>query len=571
MKKLYERYKKGLKDRKLNFPGCILIYYSLTMGMCTALGFNITLSLVTDPEPPSCWYPIPETQGFAGYILEIFQGCLYFILYPLVGWIADTVVGRGKLIRCSVWLCWCGSLLQVVSSCIQFGTCGIPVSIAKYGISLIALVCLMVGTASYQTNILAYGLDQLYEYSNAHIRAFVHWIVWGQFIGFIFSYVAFSHQIIYDSKVTLITLIFIFSAVCVAVIIDSIFHINFKPVGVLKKNPYRLVYNVLKYAKDHKYAVNRSAFTYWDNKTPSRMDFGKMSYGGPYTEDEVEAVKTFLRIVLVFVSSFGFYIPHYILVNGALPFVNVFQGALTDIGQYGSYILWNFFNKLILFLVPALELVILPLFPKVEYFILNPLKSITVAFVFLLLTLISMLILDTTGHIITPNDICFLNEISDHSSQFLNISFYVYSIPLLFSGLATVIAYVSFLEFICSQAPVNMSGMTTGIFYVIRGVYTSLGPYLQTGLKEIPSLGPITCSFWILLANLCISVCGFVVYLFVVKYYSKRRRGEDYHAAKVIEEKYENYFNTEYIAVQSASTIQLEVYDVKEISIEPIK
>ena len=54
---------------------------------------------------------------------------------------------------------------------------------------------------------------------------------------------------------------------------------------------------------------NRSAFTYWENKIPSQVDLGKSKYGGPFSEEDVENVKTFWRIVVVLLSTFGLFIP----------------------------------------------------------------------------------------------------------------------------------------------------------------------------------------------------------------------------------------------------------------------
>ena len=524
----------------------------MPIAMCTALGFSISSSIVTSPESQSCWHSVPDTKEVNIYAINIIQGCVYYILYPLVGWIADTKLGRSKTIKFSVWCCWFGTLIQMISLCIQYSTCGLLVSISKYGLSLAALLLLMTGTASYQTNILAYGLDQLHEYSNSHIRAFVHWIVWAQFVGFNVSYIAFVHNTVYDSRLILITGITIFTAISIAVALSSNCNGKFEQTGILVNSPYSLIYNVLKYAKQHKYAVNRSSLTYWVNKTPSRIDFGKTSFGGPFSEDEVEAVKTFLRIVIVFVSSFGFYIPYYILLQSALPFVNKFEGAQTVANGYGSYILWHCFDKCIIVIVPLLELVILPLYPKIEYFILSPLKCIVAAYVFILLTLISMFVLDTAGHVTTGNSICFPG-----GNNVLHIPFYYYSIPFLFAGFATLITYIYFLEFICSQAPVNMSGMLTGIFYLIRGVYNSVGLYIQVILKNVNSIGSITCTFWILLLQIVICISGFCIFLFVLKWYSKRRRSEEYYAAKVIEEKFDSYFKFKMQEAQNTTQTSL--------------
>ena len=42
-----------------------------------------------------------------------------------------------------------------------------------------------------------------------------------------------------------------------------------------------------------------------DEEHPSRIDFGKHKFGGPFTEEEVEDVKTIFRLIPVLLSSFG--------------------------------------------------------------------------------------------------------------------------------------------------------------------------------------------------------------------------------------------------------------------------
>ena len=48
------------------------------------------------------------------------------------------------------------------------------------------------------------------------------------------------------------------------------------------KNPFKLIYKVIKYAIYTKYPVQRSAFTYWKDNLSSRIDFRKNKYGGPF-------------------------------------------------------------------------------------------------------------------------------------------------------------------------------------------------------------------------------------------------------------------------------------------------
>ena len=65
-------------------------------------------------------------------------------------------------------------------------------------------------------------------------------------------------------------------------------------------HPLKLIYRVLRYAWNHTCPENRSAFTYWEEDIPPRIDLGKLKYGGPFTTEEVEDTKTFFRIILLF-------------------------------------------------------------------------------------------------------------------------------------------------------------------------------------------------------------------------------------------------------------------------------
>ena len=73
-------------------------------------------------------------------------------------------------------------------------------------------------------------------------------------------------------------------------------------------NPFKNIYKVLKYSWNHKVPQLRSAFTYWEEDIPQRIDLGKNKYGGPFTNEEVEDTKTFLRIVPLLLCRFGYHL-----------------------------------------------------------------------------------------------------------------------------------------------------------------------------------------------------------------------------------------------------------------------
>ena len=91
-------------------------------------------------------------------------------------------------------------------------------------------------------------------------------------------------------------------------------------------NSLKIIFQVLKYSYHHKYPERRSAFTYWENDIPSRIDLGKEKYGGPFTYEQVEDVKTFFRLLLLIFSLFGFHLlgdgqsfSHYVLYTFGCP------------------------------------------------------------------------------------------------------------------------------------------------------------------------------------------------------------------------------------------------------------
>ena len=253
------------------------------------------------------------------------------------------------------------------------------------------------------------------------------------------------------------------------------------------------------------------------------MDLGKSKYGGPFSEEDVENVKTFWRIVAVILSTFGFFIPYYHVTSGVTIYINTFEGATTALNGQGSYTLWLGLNNQIILLVPLFELVIIPLFPKIEYFILKALRAIGVSYILILIALLCMIVLELVGHV-TPGD------------DLVQISFLYYSIPLVFSGLAGALSPLYILEFIISQAPANMSGMIVGTVWFIETLYLNIGGifiYWNIG-------GPVSSSFWVLLIQIGICIIGMIIYIIVARWYQRRRKDEDYEVHTVINATYDH-------------------------------
>ena len=522
------------KDRSLNFPAWLFVFYSFILGLNVELSFSIPISLFTELDQDSCYAPTPQTVVYPTFLFLI-QSFLFCLVFPFTGWVSDSIVGRRKSIGCSIWLSWFGGLLQCISFCIQYGTCGVMVAVAKYGTSGIAYVLLMVGNAGLFTNIPTFGIDQLFDKPHTHSRAFIHWSVWGLYLGFTASYIAFVQNIIYFSLLIQLTACVVFLFTSIALCLHILFHETYQIVQRSSKDPYKVAINVLIYAKNNKSPHRRSAFTFWEDEIPSRIDLAKTKYGGLYSIEEVEDTKTILQMIVIFLASIGFFVPYYHTLIGALFYVNEFGGA-TSVNGLGSFILWRICDSSIVFIIPILQLVIIPCFPKLEYFIGNPLRGLIVCFYFQIAALIPMAFLE-------------LFRYSDASFS-KNISFLYFGIPLFLSGISDALNLIFSLEFICSQAPSGMKGLLTGIYWFVRNLYVDIGALFS--LIHFNELYKVSYGFWILVIQLLICVCGLILFSNTAnKWYKNRKRNDYCNIQEHVEDVFERDFLHEEIAKQA--------------------
>ena len=234
-------------------------------------------------------------------------------------------------------------------------------------------------------------------------------------------------------------------------------------------------------------------------------------------------------------STFGFYIPFYhVITSGVVRYVNT---ATTALNGQGSYALYLGFRSQIILLIPLFDLIIIPLIPKIEYFILKALRAIGVSYILILIALLCMIVLELVGHFVTPGDVVCATSLPSTRDDLVQISFLYYSIP---SGLADVLINLNVLEFIISQAPANMSGMIVGRFWFLRTLYINIGrifTFWNIG-------GPVSCSFWVLLIQIGICIIGMIIYIFIARWYQRRNKDEDYEVHAVVKATYDHIFES---------------------------
>lgn len=543
----WSRYIKELRSRTLTLPTTLLALYNAPIIMCLIFLQSILFRLVSPIDTGTSCFTTDGTNQNGLVVAIVLQYIFLYLAYPLTGWFADTVIGRGRVVLLSVQLCWLGMLLQVASFCIQYGSCGWPISLAKYGISGIALILMTLGTAGYLANVLPYGIDLLVFESNVKVRSFIHWNIWSIFIGSSFNFGALlAVTSLNHHTLMMTTSLSTFLLLSIAVSLNTYFAKSF-PERKPTRNPYSTIVNVLSYSMKNKHPRQRSAFTYSEQKQPQRVDYAKHKYGGPFTHETVEDVKTFLRILTILLSLFGFYIA-YPTVRDFLPTImNQFKDGATALDGFGSYLLWQLLDILPAgVLIPLFELVIIPLFPKVEFFLMNPLRGLLINHTILIISIVSLFAISTAGYITSVGAVpCYtIWKIGDPTISF---SYFVLAGTAALSGFADNFSFMYAFEFICSQAPTDMNGMLIGLFWCVRGTFIQINYFMTLPLSYHPINGHLSCGFWVTLIPLIIGCIGLVCFACAIRWYHKRERddSETFNYQLHLEEHFEHIINQE--------------------------
>ena len=250
---------------------------------------------------------------------------LLFLSYPLLGYIADVCLTRYRTLKCSFIFvivgCTIGLIFSIIYTTVRLTNIFNHYTMQFIGTAITGIV-ITTGAGLFEANALQFGLDQLLEAPTPKLISFIHWYYWTQnavqlvamylTIGWIVTgtslelFPRYTAQVIEDTSV--------FGAVAIlglAAVGSLVFLYKSKRnLYILKAglNPFKNIYRVLKYSWNHKVPEHRSAFTYWEEDIPRRIDLGKNKYGGPFTNEEVEDTKTFLSILPLLLCLLGYHL-----------------------------------------------------------------------------------------------------------------------------------------------------------------------------------------------------------------------------------------------------------------------
>ena len=508
---------------------------------------------------------------------------LIFLSYPLLGYIADVCLTRYRTLKCSfiflIAACSIGSLFTLIYTGIVLRKI---VLVQRYEDNeeiefvgtAIAGILITIGAGLFEANAIQFGLDQLLEAPTPKLIAFIHWYYWTHKavqlvatyfgIGWIVSdkqfdlLPQFNAQLGRDiSVLTAIVIIGIVSACSIVPLHKSKRHLYILKAGL---NPFKNIYKVLKYSWNHKVPQHRSAFTYWEEDIPRRIDLGKNKYGGPFTNEEVEDTKTFLRILPLLLCLFGYHLagdgysaPDQLLRTSCPSLPVLLLIVLNPL---------HISNLVVVVGIPLYRLII----NKCSRYI-KKVRMLTKMWIGLYLSLVQVVLYII---VVINHDSKYWSEHSSASCVLHNGPFYRYNpgrvcfnirlfspkscelvnnqddntylwliIPQLLNGLSSLLVSMTVFEFICAQAPRTTQGLLIGLWYATFSIRYLLVRVVDAFLFEKTS--------WLIFEGVkaFLILVSLVLFSCVSRRYLYRERDEIVNVQGMIEDTHDKWLDQE--------------------------
>ena len=507
---------------------CLVLTYYGNLGH--ALGEILRLSSVHD--------------GVIYLILTLIYSLSQLLLYPLAGWIADVYFGRYQVIKVSLWLMWTGAILLSSSLCINMllspnhESVQVVLNAVFFPVALLAMGA---GIAGFNVNVIPFGIDQLSTGSGDQLSAFITWWVFTSCIKWGLLVFPFSCPWT-DSHPHNVLLQILFQAVLVsaALILNSLCR-DWLIKEPYTSNPLKLVATVLRYAWKNKQPQFRSAFTYQDHTKPSRIEFAKSKFGGPFTTEQVEDVKTFLRILFVLVPLGATLVLTLYVRQAATLFSDHVNS--NNISCFGYQAISNYFSFFtVVCAVPLYEFLI---HPVMHYYIPTMLTRFGIGIIFYILSCVALFTIDLIAHGMETESInytCIFDEAAEVNRLHINPLWTM--LPKGLIGLGIFFNVTSLYEFVFSQSPHNMKGLLMGAVFATTGAIHIIGLSLQVPfylgyvdhMTTVPSCGSVYLLVW-----LALTIVWFIVYVIFARSYHRRERGETERQQGYPEEYYSKY------------------------------
>ena len=435
--------------------------------------------------------------------------CLIYLSYPFFGLLADVKTGRYNTIITGVhfsFLSWIIAGLAVI------------VNIFSDSTLFLILLCVgfilqVIGYCSFRSNIVQFSIDQSVGASADELSAIIYWH--SVSVPIILAIIQIGQILI--KQFAIVSYVLSGVAVSIVIISNSLFK-HWLDTTSHKINPVKLIAKVLNYSRKNKYPSNRSALTYWEEDYPKRLDLGMEKYGGPFSEEEVQDVKTMLRLTPLLIVLIGFSC-------GQEKSWKAINAHKDDISFLSNLIL----NQTLSSLVSGVGILIYQfvIYPCFYNHIPSMLKRIGLGLLFALFTTIYYIII-------------FACKEHFHLDT---TSYKVMIVPEILYGISYALVFPTSLEFIIAQSPHEMRGLMVGLWYAAYG----LGYVIDINGKY-----PFNCKEDIVCQNIYYyvmksAVIVIILMLFVIlaKRYKLRVRANEINIHMIVEEHYERYIDQE--------------------------
>ena len=468
----------------------------------------------------------PLFQGIqnagALYQMGLVPVLLTVILAPLTGWLADSKLGNYRVFKLGCFTLFLPTVIaSIICIVILENTSNHTLSLViSGGIVPIMYALGACGLFASIITALQLGLDQMPDASSDNITSFIAWFVCSMFASYwISECVYFLPYYCTNRNYWLREQLFsLLPVLCMTVVCCSIFSFAPKWLIIEPESPKALktIYQVLKFAAKHKAPLNRSALTYWEEDIPSRLDLGKSRFGGPFTAEQVEDVKTAFKILIIYLPTFLACIALNSTQNIGL--VDNIYDCTTGIEYTLVYSPW--WNVVVTTVV--YELVVYPL---IRNKVPSSLKRVGI---------VSFLTFVVNCGFLFVSICKFVHLVDLSELQ------WPYNIHLILFGVTITFLINGVLEFVCAQSPYNMRGLFTGctfflLFFsiILGGIVFGLFNHCKQEYIFVTQNSFTT----------ALSLVGFILHCVLAHWYKRRVRDEDYPVHRVVEEVYDRYLS----------------------------
>ena len=474
---------------------------------------------------------------FFSFLATGYRYLFYLISLPFVvgfvfalfsGLLADALLGNYRTVKAGAFLLFFSlTLFCALQILLQLVTNKASVLLA---ILLLIFSCLgLAGRVTMLISSLQLGLDQMPDASTDNITSFIAWFVLCIFTG---VWLGGASTILLpcinqlDFLLSYFEIWSLLAVLCASVVLCSDFLLTPKWLKKEPKSPQSMkgIFKVLKYAMKHKYPIQRSALTYWEEELPSRIDFGKSKYGGPFTTEQVENVKTVLRMLVVSIPMWIIFTSNYLFqqFHTRLGSSHANGTNVTETTDCSTAVLKLFTKNSNWWLIVGLLINEFTIYPLVQKFP-TTLKRFGTASLVLTLVNSTYLILNIINLSYTIEDPTGWSNIAQS----------------VMAGLLKMVLLTSALEFACAQTPTDMRSLSIGYVWCIIFLASLISDILVNVFDTLCTSSYCTVIYHSLATAL--SIVGFVLHCFLARWYKRRKRDDIIPTQQWVEEAYDRY------------------------------